>query len=301
MNVIKKDGFTVLPLDELVQRAMKPKSTTSTVDEKIVAITFDDAYRSIYTTAFPNLRARGWPFTIFAATRLIKEKSGLYLSWPELMEMSKSGATIANHTHSHTHMVRRMSTETDLSWRHRIEEEILTAKRLLSEHGLRSNLFAYPYGEYDEKTLKLVANLKMIGFGQQSGAIGPNSNPLILPRYPLAGIYVSKDAFRNKLHSLPMPIKHPALPPLVSDDFMPSLQLSFTENPANLSRLSCFGPGGKMALTRIAPLTFSATPQKEIPVGRSRYNCTLPKGPRFYWFSQLWIRKENDGSWYYEP
>ena len=79
MNIIKKEGFTVLPLNELVQRALKPEGSTNAVDEKIVSITFDDAYRSIYTTAFPNLRARGWPFTIFTATQLIKEKSDLYL------------------------------------------------------------------------------------------------------------------------------------------------------------------------------------------------------------------------------
>ena len=301
MNIIKKEGFTVLPLNELVQRALKSEGSTNAVDEKIVSITFDDAYRSIYTTAFPNLRARGWPFTIFTATQLIKEKSDLYLTWPELAEMSKSGATIANHTHSHPHMIRRMNTETGLSWRQRIKEEILTAKRLLSKHGLGSNLFAYPYGEYDEETLKLVADLKMLGFGQQSGAVGPNSNPLILPRFPLAGIYVNADAFKDKLGSLPMPIKHPKITPLVHDNFKPLLKLSFTEDLSDLSRLACFGPGGKMELTKIAPLSISASPKNEIPVGRSRYNCTLPKGSRFYWFSQLWIRKENDGAWYYEP
>ena len=45
----------------------------------------------------------------------------------------------------------------------------------------------------------------LIGFGQQSGAIGPHSNPLLLPRYPLAGVYVGEAAFRDKLRSLPMP------------------------------------------------------------------------------------------------
>ena len=59
-------------------------------DEKIVAITFDDAYRSIYATAFPNLRARGWPFTIFVATRLVEEENPQYLTWAELAEMSRS-------------------------------------------------------------------------------------------------------------------------------------------------------------------------------------------------------------------
>ncbi|MBT3830072.1 MAG: polysaccharide deacetylase family protein, partial [Gammaproteobacteria bacterium] len=75
LDIIEAEGFTVLPLDELVKRSMDASSGPEKGDEKIVAITFDDAYRSIYTTAFPNLQARGWPFTIFVATRLIEEKN----------------------------------------------------------------------------------------------------------------------------------------------------------------------------------------------------------------------------------
>ena len=215
--------------------------------------------------------------------------------------MSMHGATIANHTSSHTHMIRRLETETTDQWKGRMTKELLTAKRLLVKHGLDSNLFAYPYGEYDEETLNLVADLKMIGFGQQSGAIGPHSNPLLLPRYPLAGIYVGETAFRDKLRSLPLPVLHPEVEPMVSDNLKPVLELSFLEDTINLSRLTCYGPGGLMALSETHSLNVLATPTKAVSVGRTRYNCTLPKGNRFYWFSQLWIRKENDGSWYDEP
>ena len=301
LDIIEAEGFTVLPLDELVKRSMATSNGSEKSDEKIVAITFDDAYRSIYTTAFPNLQARSWPFTIFVATNLIEAKNPHYLTWAQLTEMSMHGATIANHTSSHTHMIRRLETETTDQWKGRMTKELLTAKRLLVKHGLDSNLFAYPYGEYDEETLNLVADLKMIGFGQQSGAIGPHSNPLLLPRYPLAGIYVGETAFRDKLRSLPLPVLHPEVEPTVSDNLKPVLELSFLEDTINLSRLACYGPGGLMALSETHSLNVLATPTKAVSVGRTRYNCTLPKGNRFYWFSQLWIRKENDGSWYDEP
>jgi hypothetical protein len=33
--------------------------------------------------------------------------------------------------------------------------------------------------------------------------------------------------------------------------------------------------------------------QADLPVGRSRYNCTAPDTEgRYFWFSQLWIRGE---------
>lgn len=301
LDIIEAEGFTVLPLDELVKRSMDPSNGYDKSDEKIVAITFDDAYRSIYISAFPILQARGWPFTIFVATRLIEEKNPHYLTWAQLAEMSTQGATIANHTDSHIHMIRRLDAETADHWKHRMTEELLTAKGLLVKHGLDSNLFAYPYGEYDEATLNLVGDLGMIGFGQQSGAIGPHSNPLLLPRYPLAGIYIGEAAFRDKLRSLPFPVEHPKAEPLVSDNLKPPLELSFITDTLNLSRLTCYGPGGLMALSEISSTNILATPAEEVSIGRTRYNCTLPRGNRFYWFSQLWIRKRNDGSWYHEP
>ena len=301
LDIIEDEGFTVLPLDELVRRSMDPSPARRKFDEKIVAITFDDAYRSIYTTAFPNLRARGWPFTLFVATRLVEQKTPHYLTWDELTEMSRHGATIANHTDSHTHMIRHLETESADAWKERITGELLTAKGLLAEHGLDSNLFAYPYGEYNDETLNLVDDLGMIGFGQQSGAIGPHSNPRLLPRYPLAGVYVDEAAFRDKLRSLPLPVLHPSIAPLVSDNVKPPLELSFVTDAINLSRLTCYGPGGLMALSETSNTQVLATPLEEVSVGRTRYNCTLPKGNRFYWFSQLWIRKKDDGTWYYEP
>ena len=301
LDIIEAEGFTVLPLDELVKRSMDPSNGYDKSDEKIVAITFDDAYRSIYISAFPILQARSWPFTIFVATRLIEEKNPHYLTWAQLAEMSTQGATIANHTDSHIHMIRRLDAETADHWKQRMKEELLTAKGLLVKRGLDSNLFAYPYGEYDEATLNLVGDLGMIGFGQQSGAIGPHSNPLLLPRYPLAGIYIGEAAFRDKLRSLPLPVEHPKAEPLVSDNLKPPLELSFITDTLNLSRLTCYGPGGLMALSEISSTNILATPAEEVSIGRTRYNCTLPRGNRFYWFSQLWIRKRNDGSWYHEP
>ena len=53
-----------VPLQELVDalRAGQP------LPDRTAAITFDDGYISIYDTAWPLLRARGWPFTVFVNT-----------------------------------------------------------------------------------------------------------------------------------------------------------------------------------------------------------------------------------------
>ena len=299
LEVLEEENFSVVPLDQLVSSSML---TDATVKE--VAITFDDAYSSIYTTAFPLLKAKGWPFTIFVATAYIGRPNSHYMTWEHLNEMAKNGATIANHTRNHEHLIRYRLNETDAMWEKRMISELQMTSDILSDHGHQSKLFAYPYGEYNLSLLRIVKKLGLIAFGQQSGAIGPASNRQLLPRFPLAGVYVGESAFRDKIRSLPLAIEHPEIEPLVSGNLQPALNLTFTNKPEDAARIKCYGPGGEMTLLN-ADGQVIAKPVRPIAIGRTRYNCTLPiqtaGGTRYGWFSQLWIRKEDDGTWYPEP
>lgn len=294
LEIIAEEAFTVLPLEQLVKNSQK-----ESLDVKEVAITFDDAYISIYTEAFPRLKARNWPFTIFVAPSSIGTGK-LYLTWDQLKEMSAAGAAIENHTLTHTHMVRLLPRESRAEWRERMIGEVQAASALLAQHGFVSNHFAYPYGEYNLELLAIIDTLGLKGYGQQSGAIGPYSDVRLLPRFPLAGIYVGERAFRDKLRSIALPVKPALVEPLVGDDYKPELNLEFEDKSVALAGLNCYGPGGLMTLTE-QNRTVTATPVKEIPVGRSRYNCTLRRESRYYWFSQLWLRKRDDNTWYPEP
>ncbi len=298
LEILEEEGFTVLPLSELTETAM-----ADTGNSRLAAITFDDAYLSIYHNALPLLKSRGWPFTVFVATEPVETGNPFYMSWVQLQELTKHGGEIANHTHSHTHLIRMQPEEDHDSWLSRVRVDISTASELMAENGFTSNAFAFPYGEYNEALLELVNDMAMVGYGQQSGAIGPQSHPALLPRFPLSGIYVGEAAFRDKIRSLPMPISFPNSKPLVTDTHKPELHLRFVEGGANPARLTCYGPGGLMPISEISDNHLVATSLEEIPTGRSRYNCTLPSrwNGRFYWFSQLWIRKEDSGDWYDEP
>ena len=294
LSIIEAEGFDVLPLDQLVEN-----SQDGSITRKEVAITFDDAFISIYTEAYPRLKKRGWPFTIFVAPAYVGA-SNLYLTWEQLAKMATSGATIENHTMTHTHMVRVLTDESPAAWRQRMLMEIQDASTLLSQHGYVSTHFAYPYGEYNLELLDLVGELGLTGFGQQSGAIGPYSDPRLLPRFPLAGIYTGERAFREKLRSLALPAEAEIVDPLVIRTHRPPLKLTFMDDAIHLNRLTCYGPGGLMNIAR-EQNTVTVSPTDDITVGRTRYNCTLPQGNRYYWFSQLWLRKRDDGTWYPEP
>ncbi len=292
--------------DYYVQTARELISTLSSdneIPDKRVSITFDDAYKSIYTNAYPLLKQKRFPFTIFVTTDLIGRRH--YLSADQLREMQQHGATIANHTHSHTHLLRMKTAESNDAWLLRVKAEIEQAQAILeSEFGETPRLLAYPYGEYNQQVLDLVGQMGFVGFGQQSGAAGKGSSLLVLPRFPLSGIYTDLNSFRLKIRTLPMPLHvFPVLDPQVSEPMsQPTLSLQFKQGNFRLHQLSCYGPGGLTDLRQLSATEFIARSKVPVPVGRSRYNCTMPvnNSDRFYWFSQLWIRKNDDGTWYPE-
>lgn len=299
MDYLDDAGYRVWPVERLVDHVRRNEM----VPDRVVAITFDDAYDSIYTTAFPILQRKGWQFTIFVSTEFLGVEG--YLDWNQLREMKDAGATLANHTHSHTHLLRRLAGESTPEWRKRITDEIVRTQALLDEHlGETPRLLAYPYGEYNRDIVDIVEELDYIGFGQQSGAIGPNLNFAFLPRFPMGGTYNEMEGFKTKVDTLPLPITPLYREPLLTHDFTPSLPLEFQTTDLRLDQLVCYGPtGGKTKLERQSPTTYVATSETEVPVGRSRYNCTMPSNEsgRFYWYSQMWIRKRADGTWYPEP
>ena len=287
-------GLEIVPLSEIVAH---PERQTP----QRVAITFDDAYDNIYLNAVPRLKALGWPFTIFVSTEYIDSKG--FISWDQLRDVEASGGLVANHSHSHLHMLRKRHGESNYAWLQRLRKDIDKAQHLLDKNLLNPpKYFAYPYGEYDPDILKLIDDMGYTGFGQQSGAVGPLSLLTVLPRFPLSGAYEDLDTFITKVHTRALPVKVSPISPMMTVN-PPTLVLEFPE-PANLplNRLVCYGPGGKTTLITVAPGIFEATNKTRLPIGRSRYNCTMPAGKPgdFYWFSQLWIQKRPNGSWYPE-
>jgi peptidoglycan/xylan/chitin deacetylase (PgdA/CDA1 family) len=266
-----------------------------------IVVTFDDAYQDILTNALPILERYGFPFTVFVATELVGSSSQ-YLDWSGLRALVKAGATLASHTHSHAHLLRRNDSETDDAWRHRIIGEITSATAILQDKiGAAPLILAYPYGEYNTDIIGVINELGYVAFGQQSGAIGLASNLAFLPRFPMSGIYADINTLRTKVQTLALPVEqdvlNPVLPIRISQ---PELQLNTGE--LSTERMACYGPAGKQPVSRISDRQILTRSPTALPVGRSRYNCTIPtEDGRYYWYSQMWLRKNSDGSWPSEP
>lgn len=110
-------------------------------------LTFDDGFEDVYQHAWPLLRARNLPFTMYVATAYIaktmrwegataKGAPGKGLSWNQLAEMVESGlCTVGNHTHNHVPPAELTETELD------------TCSAEIEQHlGVTPQHFTYPWG-----------------------------------------------------------------------------------------------------------------------------------------------------------
>ncbi|MGC0417674.1 polysaccharide deacetylase family protein [Embleya sp. AB8] len=131
----------VVSLDTAVDRLTAGDPTPS------IVLTFDDGFADVYANAWPELRSRALPFTLYLATGCIGEQmrwegstgtsgGSAALTWDQVAELAESGlATIGNHTRSHARPEALTATELD-------EASDDVERRL----GLRPAHFAYPWG-----------------------------------------------------------------------------------------------------------------------------------------------------------
>ena len=84
LELLKKEGYSVMPLSRLLSALTEGES----LPPKAVVITIDDAYRSIYETAYPRFRQYGFPFTVFVATDPVDSGLPAYMTWNQMREMA---------------------------------------------------------------------------------------------------------------------------------------------------------------------------------------------------------------------
>jgi biofilm PGA synthesis lipoprotein PgaB len=290
LEYLATHGYTVVPLTDVVAAI----SGSAVLPERAVAITVDDAYRSVYEEAFPRLRARGWPFTVFVATDPVDAVRPGYMTWDQMREMEQGGVTFANHGATHVSFVRWPGVASEIDLRVRVQTDLEhAARRLAEELQPLSGVVAYPYGEYNTSVAELVTELGYVAFGQQSGAVGPGSDPRALPRYPMAEAFADIAQFALKLATRPLSVARLVPWDPVTTARRPRVEITLADTDARLDRLACFvGGQGEAIVQWLEPRRrFLVVPRADLEPGRNRVNCTAPAatGSRFHWYSHLWI------------
>ena len=128
--------------------------------KKSFIITFDDGYENLITNAFPILNKLGFSATCFIVTNMLNQ----YNMWDEnrddykkmklmnrdhIYKWVSSGFEIGSHTKDHL----------DLTSLHidKKKEQIIDSKKFIEEDlDIKLTSFAYPFGSFDDETIKIV-------------------------------------------------------------------------------------------------------------------------------------------------
>lgn len=278
--------YTVLPVQDIVERLQKGEE----LPDRTVGITIDDAYRSIYTQAWPRLKAAGLPFTVFVSTAHVDHGSARHLNWDQIREMRDAGVQFGHHTVSHLHMPK--ASVDDVS-----KEITLANNRFRKELGEVPKLFAYPYGETRLATKKVVQDAGFLAaFGQHSGVVDAQDDFHYLPRFGLNEKFGGEDRFRLIVNALSLPTQEfTPEDPLVSADNPPAIGFTIKGDldlQSRLEQMSCFlsHEGQRAEIAFLGPRV-EIRARKPFPLGRTRLNCTLPsKQGRWHWFGHQFVR-----------
>src|SRR5690606_32926655 len=244
---------------------------------------------SVYSTAYPLLKKRNWPFTIFLNTEPHDQEKKSFATWAQVREMADDGVTIANHSTAHNHLLRLKKDENRAQWRKRITAEILDAeKRIKEKTGQSHKMLAYPYGEYDNQVKALVKKLGFVAFGQQSGPLFVSGDLQSLPRFPFGGSYGDMKDFATKVNTRPLPVKtikffkdikleQPIRDLVLPPAQRPVLVLGLNDESL-LPNINCFASGQGAIAVEVRAEQLIVQANKPLRPGRTRYNCTAPTG-----------------------
>ena len=277
-------GHTVLPLPVLLEKLRDG----APLPDHAVALTIDDAHRSVYAEAFPRLKAAGVPFTLFVAPDPIDNGAESHMTWAQLREVVRSGVTIGVLPAAGLSMPQRtvQQNASDLARAvQRVEEEL----------GVKPALLAYPFGSYGAAIRELAQRQGFAAaFTQSSGVVHVRSDRLALPRFVMNEAFGGIDRFRLAANALPLPVADvtPADPVLTQNP--PSIGFTVAAGIGDLDRLACFVAGqGRTGLERLDGNRIELRIGEEFPPGRTRLNCTLPAGEgRWRWFGMQFFVPE---------
>lgn len=177
--------------------------------ERTLAVTFDDAHRSVLSLAAPILERLGMVATVYVPTDYAgterpmgwdgydewmgtqHEHELLCLGWDDLRGLAERGWEIGSHTCSHPRLSRLTETA-------EVQRELTESKAVCEEHmGRECRTFAYPYSDFDERSVRAADRA-----GYRSATTVARIPVAPLPMtWPRVGVSIEDDARRLRLRA----------------------------------------------------------------------------------------------------
>ena len=182
-----RDQLDALTSVEVVSLDTAAERVTAGSPAPSVVLTFDDGFGDVYDNAWPLLRERSLPFTVYLSSSYVggtmrwdgstAKAAGPALTWAQLEEMLASGlCSIGNHTFSHA----RPELLT--------EEELDRCSADVEEHlGVRPQHFAYCWGVDVPPMRPALAERFRTAATAEVGRNLPGTDPMAWRRIPVRG------------------------------------------------------------------------------------------------------------------
>ncbi|HEY5606802.1 MAG TPA: polysaccharide deacetylase family protein [Alphaproteobacteria bacterium] len=279
---LKSGNYTVLPLADIANAL----ATRASLPERAVAITIDDGFRSFYTAGWPLLRAAKLPVTLFVLPDVIDRKNESYMTWDQVRELQRAGVAIGLRGPGPGTTVLRNAADA-------AAELAAGRARIAAELGAAPTFIAWPYGEFSTALGEAARTGGFgAGFGQHSGVIHAEENPLFLPRFVMTDSFGDVARFRIAAGAVPLKVKDvlPTDPLLAPGANPPALGFTLVDGAA--PRLSCYGTGqGAAKVETLGEDRVEVRFGKPLAQGRARINCTAPSGDgrTRWWGIQLFV------------
>jgi peptidoglycan/xylan/chitin deacetylase (PgdA/CDA1 family) len=284
LQYLRENNFNVITFGEAIKRI----SGGEKIEGKTIVITIDDAYSSFNKNALPLLNQFGFKATLFVNTETVGSPD--YMDWEELKALVKDGFEIGNHSHSHAYFLNREEGMIDF-----FNEDVSYSRKLLEEKmGINPGIFAYPYGEYNEKLLEAAAGLGFqAAVSQHSGVICETTNLMAIPRFPMNDQYGSMPVFIEKANMNALRAKEAPEVSTAYAENPPELRLSFPRGDYDMKRIQGFIQGGDaiLEISGDSIISVSLKCNKRLSARRVIYTITVPSvtGKKWFWHSHLWI------------
>jgi peptidoglycan/xylan/chitin deacetylase (PgdA/CDA1 family) len=178
---------------------------------RVLAVTFDDAYRSVFELGLPVLHRLGLPGTLFVPTGFVgtdepmawpgidrwlggpHEMELMPMSWAEPAKLASAGWEIGSHTHTHPRLVEL--SDADLA------DELGRSRRQCEARlGVRCDSLAYPYGAEDERVVQATGEAGYVA----AGALPDSQHEPRPLRWPRVGIYRHDDGLSFRAKTSPL-------------------------------------------------------------------------------------------------
>jgi peptidoglycan/xylan/chitin deacetylase (PgdA/CDA1 family) len=153
MRYLVEMGFRSVPPS--VPRSV-PRGGGADPARRSIAITFDDGYLDVYTTAFPLLERMGLTATVFLVSGCVGTTSGGWgppapvplMTWSQIREMQRHGISFQSHGRTHADLRQR----TDAAALH----ELAASRAEIEDRlGAQVDAVAYPFGSFDSRIIEL--------------------------------------------------------------------------------------------------------------------------------------------------